>query len=264
VFFNNTVGNCFTNADLRRSLLECVTGGGGLMGVHGTAVAFTEWPGAKEDWPEFGYLLGGRGANHKDSNERVWIKIEDESHPLTRMFGSQGFEYRDEFFRVHEPYSRDRLRVLLSIDLSQTDLSAGGPPRGNCTRADNDYALAWIRNYGCGRVFYSTMAHNPYVFWDAQMLKFYLAAIQFALGDLEVPTTPSARLTPAGRAQEKLGWRLGVEAYTFHKFTFFEAIEKTARLSLPYIGGLSFQQVSKELPKTSTLNSPMKSCDRCA
>jgi sugar phosphate isomerase/epimerase/type 1 glutamine amidotransferase len=249
VFFNNTVGNCFTNADLRRSLLEFVTGGGGLLGVHGTAVAFTEWPGAKEDWPEFGYVLGGRGANHKDSNERVWIKVEDERHPLTRMFSSQGFEYRDEFFRVHEPYSRDRLRILLSIDLSQTDLSAGGPPRGNCTRADNDYALAWIRNYGRGRVFYSTIAHNPYVFWDPQMLTFYLAALQFALGDLDVPTTPSARLTPARRAQEKLGWRLGVEAYTFHKFTFFEAIEKTARLNLPYIGGLSFQQVSKELPK---------------
>src|SRR5512137_1972456 len=29
VFFNNTVGNCFTNADLRHSLLEFITGGGG-------------------------------------------------------------------------------------------------------------------------------------------------------------------------------------------------------------------------------------------
>jgi hypothetical protein len=81
------------------------------------------------------------------------------------------------------------------------------------------------------------------------MLQFYLGAIQFALGDLQVPTTPSARLTAAIRAQEKLGWKLGVEAYTFHKFTFFEAIEKTSQLGLPYIGGLSFQKVSQEIPK---------------
>ena len=85
-----------------------------------------------------------------------------------------------------------------------------------------------MRNYGRGRTFYCTIAHNPYVFWDPKMLPFYLAAAQFVLGDLPAPTIPSAQLTPAIRAQEKLGWRLGIEAYTFHKFTLFEAIEKTA------------------------------------
>lgn len=248
VFFNNTVGNCFTNADLRQNLVEFVTGGGGLLGVHGTSVAFTRWPGAVEDWPEFGLMIGARGAAHKASDEHVWIKLDDADHPLNRVFGGQGFEYLDEFFRFGEPYSRQRVRVLLSIDTAKTDVNAG-QPRGDVIRPDNDYALAWVRSYGRGRVFYSTIAHNPHVFWDAKMLQFYLGAIQFALGDLPVPTTPSAKLTPAMRAQEKLGWRLGIEAYTFHKFTFFETIEKTAQLGLPYIGGLSFQKVSKDIPK---------------
>ena len=83
VFFNNNVGNCFTNSDLRQNLLEFVTGGGGLMGVHGTTVAFTQWPGALEDWPEFGHIIGGRGANHKESTEPVWIKVEEPAHPLS-------------------------------------------------------------------------------------------------------------------------------------------------------------------------------------
>ena len=116
-------------------------------------------------------------------------------------------------------------------------------------REDNDYALAWVRNYGNGRVFYCTIAHGPAVFWDPKMLQFYLGAAQFVLGDLPAPTVPSARLTPAIRAQEKLGWRLGIEAYTFHKYTFFEAIDKTAQLGLPTMGGLSFQKVSNEIPK---------------
>lgn len=248
VFFNNTVGNCFTDPELRQNLLEFVYGGGGLMGVHGTSVGFTQWPGAKEDWPEFGLMIGARGANHRANTEHVFIKLDDPTHPLLQAFGGQGFDYRDEFFRVHDPYSRHRLRVLLSIDTEKTDLKQG-PGYGKLERTDNDFALAWVRNYGRGRTFYCTIAHNPYVFWDAKMLQFYLAAAQFVLGDMPAPTIPSAKLTPALRAQEKLGWRLGVEAYTFHKFTLFEAIEKTAQLGLPFMGGLSFQKVSQAIPK---------------
>jgi sugar phosphate isomerase/epimerase len=117
------------------------------------------------------------------------------------------------------------------------------------TRPDNDYAVAWVRHYGRGRVFYCTIGHNPYVFWDPTLLGFYLDAIQFALGDLEAPTVPSAKLTPAMRAQEELGWRLGIEAYTFHRFPLFEAIDKTAQLGIAYMGGLSFQRVSDTIPK---------------
>jgi len=248
VFFNNTVGNCFTNAELRQNLVEFVYAGGGLMGVHGTTVGFTKWPGGVEDWPEFGLMIGARGANHRASDERVFIKLDEPQHPVNAVFGAQGFDYRDEFFRVHDPYSRNRLRVLLSIDTEKTDFKQG-PGYGKLERADNDFALAWVRNYGRGRTFYCTIAHNPHVFWDAKMLRFYLAAAQFVLGDLAAPTIPSAQLTPPIRAQEKLGWRLGVEAYTFHKFTLFEAIEKTAQLGLPFMGGLSFQKVSPAIPK---------------
>ncbi len=247
VFLNNTVGNLFEDPGLRQSFLEFIYGGGGLLGVHGTSVAFTRWPGAHEDWPEFGIMLGARGANHRNSDEHVFIKLDDPDHSVNQPFNGKDFDYRDEFFRVHEPYSRNRVRVLLSIDTDKTKFQ--GQPRGNCFREDNDYALAWVRNYGRGRVFYSTIAHNPYVFWDPKMLQFYLAATQFALGDLAGPTIPSAKLTPAIEAREKLGWRLGIEAYTFHKYTLFEAIDKTAQLGLPYMGGLSFQKVSKDITK---------------
>ena len=246
VFLNNTVGNLFEDAGLRQSLIAFVYGGGGLLGVHGTSVAFTRWPGAVEDWPEFGIMLGARGANHRDSDEHVFIKLDDPDHPLNQPFGGQGFEYRDEFFRVHGPYSRDRVRVLFSIDTDKTTFQ--GQPRGNCDREDNDYALAWVRQYGRGRVFYSTIAHNPYVFWDAKMLQFYLAATQFALGDLPAPTTPSAKLTPAVRAQEQLGWRLGLTSPAPGNSTLFEAIDRAAESGLLYVGGCHHQKVGSEIP----------------
>ena len=244
VFLNSTVGNIFEDPAWRQSLDEFVYSGGGLLGVHGTTFAFTRWPGAHEDWPEFGFMLGGRGGNHRAQDEHAFLKMDSPDHPLNRPFGGKGFDYRDEFYRVRGPYSRDRLRVLFSIDTDKTDLSGKEPER-----ADNDYAQAWVRNYGRGRVFYCSIGHNPYVFYDSRMLQFYLGAIQFALGDLPAPTTPSSRLTPATLAQEKVGWRLGMTAYSLHKFTLFETIEKSAQLGLSYLGGLSFQKVSKEIPK---------------
>lgn len=248
VFLNNTVGNLFEDPRLRQSLIEFVYGGGGLLGVHGTTAAFVRWETGQEDWPEFSRMLGARGTQHREQDEHVFIKLDNPFHPLNSPFMGQGFEFRDEFFRVHDPYSRERVRVLFSIDTKKTDLTSENT-RWKQEREDDDYALAWVRNYGRGRVFYCTIGHNPYVFWNPQMLKFYFGAAQFALGDLQAPTLPSAQLTPAVKAQEQLGWRLGMTAYTFHKYTLFEAIDKTRELGLPYIGGLSFQKVSQEIPK---------------
>jgi type 1 glutamine amidotransferase/sugar phosphate isomerase/epimerase len=250
VFLNNTIGNTFTNAQYRQNLLEFVTSGGGLMGVHGTSIAFMQWKWPPvEDWPEFGNMIGARGAAHPHANERIHFKIDEADHPLNRVFSRQGFEMTGEFFRFHEPFSRDRVRVLLSMDTTKTDLSRL-KPGDPALREDNDYAFAWVRNYGRGRVFYSTIGHGPEIFEDAKLLQFYLDATQFVLGDLSAPTTPSAKLTPAVLAQEKLGWRIGIEAYTFHKYTFFETIDKTAALGLSYVGGLcSEQPVSKDIPK---------------
>lgn len=244
VFLNNTVGNQFTDPNLRQNLLEFVYGGGGLMGVHGTAVAFWDWDGGGDDWPEFGRMLGGRGARHREAQEKCFMKMDSPGHPLLASFPNEGFELSDEFFRVGDPYSRDRVRVLFSIDNEKTDLSAKPPER-----EDEDYAAAWVRHYGRGRVFYTTFGHNPHQFWDPALLQFYLAAAQFALGDLEAPTIPSARLTPAIAAQEELGWNLGIVAYTFHKYTLFETIEKTDELGLAYLGGLDFQKVGGGIDK---------------
>jgi sugar phosphate isomerase/epimerase len=45
---------------------------------------------------------------------------------------------------------------------------------------------------------------------------------------------------------EKLGWRLSMQAYTFHRDTFFEAVDKTAALGLKYIEMFPGQRVSED------------------
>jgi sugar phosphate isomerase/epimerase len=115
--------------------------------------------------------------------------------------------------------------------------------------ADKDIAISWIRNYGRGRVFYTSLGHNPHINWNAPILLHYLDGLQFVLGDLEAPATPSNRMTPAVSAQEKTGLRLGLTAYTFKDNTLFETIDKAASLGLSFMNGLNVQQVSKEIPR---------------
>ena len=56
-----------------------------------------------EDWLEFGVMLaqGHRGTRSMFSSS--WMILE---HPVNQYFDAAGFEYRDEFFRFHEVYSR--------------------------------------------------------------------------------------------------------------------------------------------------------------
>jgi len=82
--------------------------------------------------------------------------------------------------------------VLLSIDPIVTDMMQGRC-FGQCLRDDNDYPVAWIRQHGKARVFYTSLGHNPDVFWDPRMLTMFLAGIQYALGDLDADATPRPR-----------------------------------------------------------------------
>ncbi|MCK5269971.1 MAG: hypothetical protein KAJ46_04265, partial [Sedimentisphaerales bacterium] len=62
---------------------------------------------------------------------------------------------------------------------------------------------------------------------------------------------------PATDAGE--GWRMGVQAYSFKNFTFYEAIDKAASMGMNWIEAYSKQKLSKEKPKaTFGHNMPME------
>src|SRR5512136_1346747 len=47
-------------------------------------------------------------------------------------------------------------------------------------------------------------------------------------------------------AADPLGWRLGCAAWSFNRFTFFEAVEKTAALKMHYIEAFEGQRLSRD------------------
>ena len=172
---------------LRRSLLDWVRSGGGIVAYHHAL-------GGNTHWPEFRDLLGAGYWGHP-WNEEVGVELDEPNHPLLGAFEGKDFRLSEEIFQFREPYSRKKLRVLLSLDTSTTNM---GVPWIH--RDDNDFALAWVRPYGEGRIFYCAFGHRTEIWWNPTILKFYLDAIQFATGDLEAPTAPRPNDRPVKRA----------------------------------------------------------------
>ena len=165
------------DARLKQSFLDFVKNGKGLVGIHAATDCFYKWP-------EFGEMMGGWFDGHP-WNEEVTIKIDEPKHPLCTMFDGQPLTVADEIYQVKDPYSRSKLRVLLSLDTTRTNMKKDG-----IKRSDGDFAVSWVREYGKGRVFYGSLGHRDDIFWNPKVLRHYLAGIQFALGDLKADATP--------------------------------------------------------------------------
>ena len=184
VLFNSTVGELLIDPEVIGGLTRFVREGGGVVGIHGGSYA-------SMDVPEYGEMMGGVDGPHRV--EPATLKIEDLSSPMMKGFdGQSSFPYTDEFYHFvpNGPYSRDKSHVLISIDTTKSDMS-----RWN-VRPDNDYGLVWVKTYGKGRVFNSALGHMPSFYATPALAQMVLGGIQFALGDLDVDTTPSALLAP--------------------------------------------------------------------
>jgi type 1 glutamine amidotransferase len=150
--------------------------GKGFVAAHIALTAF-------ESWPEFGELLGGRYDGHPWNTVPGTIINEDPTFPATRHFGAAPFAFTDEFYQPKE-YSRDKIRVLLRLDVSTL------PPNQELHRADGDFPLVWAKTYGKGRVFYSALGHASSTWDNRDVQVMYLEAMKWALGMTDADVTP--------------------------------------------------------------------------
>jgi type 1 glutamine amidotransferase len=168
-----------TEIRLKKSLADFVRGGKGLAGFHSATDTY-------KNWDIYNQMMGGAFAGHPwGSRSVVGVRIDDPHNRLTKVFGAQSFEIQDEIYQFrNDTCHRDHQRILLSLDPELTDLKRG-------QRDNGDYPISWVRDFGKGRVFYSSLGHNDAIFWNEKILTFYLAGLQFALGDLDgVETNP--------------------------------------------------------------------------
>jgi len=160
-----TTGELPITPKLREAIVQSVRDGTGFIGVHS---ATDTWYGV----PEYRELLGGSFDGHP-WHQRVRLIVEDRTHPATRHLG-EAFEIADEIYQFQD-WSRSRVHVLLRLDPRAVDVGRGKRP-------DGDYALAWTKGYGRGRVIYTALGHEPNVWADDRFQAHLLGAIQWALG----------------------------------------------------------------------------------
>jgi sugar phosphate isomerase/epimerase len=73
-------------------------------------------------------------------------------------------------------------------------------------------------------------------------------AAGIGLAGLRGSSLSAEQLAAGAPHAEKLGWRLGCQAYSFNQFTFYEAVDKNASLGLRVIEAYPGQTLSKEKP----------------
>ena len=169
----------------RQKALEAfVRAGKGLVGIHNATAAGL-------DWPEYNVILGGTHFGHAWwAHQTVPLKVEDPGSPLCAALAGKGLEVKDDIYYFADPYSRENVHVLLSVD------TAKAPPSMTDDRPDGDYPVSWIKPYGQGRVFYTSLGHQAETFQNAWFLRHLLDGIQYAVGDLKADASPGAPLPP--------------------------------------------------------------------
>jgi uncharacterized protein len=162
-----TTGELPLDDEQKAAFLDFIKSGKGFVGIHSATDTFYKWP-------EYGELIGGYFDQHPWHKD-VTVNVEDNKHPATKHLG-KSFQIKDEIYQFKD-FSRSRVHVLLSLDTTSVDLTLPA-----VHRKDKDFALAWWRSYGKGRVFYTALGHREEVWRDARFQQMLTGALTWAMG----------------------------------------------------------------------------------
>lgn len=161
-----TTGNPVNKSELA-DLMNWVKAGGAFAGTHCATDTLYNTP--------YGDLIGGYFDGHP-WHQKITIKVDDPNHPAMKGFHT-GDQITDEIYQF-KSWSRDKDHVLMSVENSSIDVKKG-------KRADNDYAISWVKPYGKGRVFYTSLGHRKEVWKDPRFQTHLIAGIKWALHEAQ-------------------------------------------------------------------------------
>lgn len=162
IVFLSTTGDVLDDAQ-QQALTDWVLGGGGWLGIH--AAADTE-----HQWPWYGdQLCCARFVTHP-AVQRSTVIVEDRAHPSTSMLPER-WERTDEWYVYdRSPRTVDGVRVLASMDGS----TITGP------RMEGDHPIAWCRDLGKGRAWYTGGGHTSESFAEPLFMDHIEGGIRWA------------------------------------------------------------------------------------
>ncbi len=163
VVFANTTGNLGI-PDLI-AFLTWIADGHGFAGMHSASDTY-------HDAPSYLDMLGNEFLTH-GAETTVDAVVENGAHPAAAPLGSR-FSVFDEIYRFTRN-NRGEVTTLLSLERYPTDgLPNAGQPA--------DLPLAWARNHGRGRVFYTALGHRDDVWQNPLYQQHILGGIRWVIG----------------------------------------------------------------------------------
>ena len=185
--------------------------GGAILGLHSATDCF--WAG-KDNWPTFHKIIGG-SFQHHPHHQVSKIKIVDANDPSvknltpdanpdvkvnkkTSVVKDGAWIAFDEWYNFHN-LQRDN-HVILAVDdstceKSKTCLYEGG------AKAES-HPFAWTREYGKGKIFYTSRGHYGDAFADIKYAQHVIAGL-FTLVGKPVPTVNPASLPTVQSGKKK-------------------------------------------------------------
>lgn len=173
VFLNTTMEIPFSD-EQKKAMMDAISSGKiGFVGIHSATDTLYQWP-------EYGEMIGGHFDGHPwTADKTVTIRKEKES-AVTAPF-PQEFDLTEEIYQMKE-YDRAKCDVGLSLDTAKTDMTRPG-----IKRTDGDFPICWVKNYGKGRVFYTSLGHNDAIYQREDYQKHVLAGLKWVMGDFDMP-----------------------------------------------------------------------------
>jgi type 1 glutamine amidotransferase len=173
----------------KQAFLDAVKGGKGFVGFHCASDTFHSpgepWdaqpPGKRDPYID---MVGGEFIVH-GSQQETTMTVVDPKFPGARSLG-RSFKMFEEWYSLKN--FADDLHVLLVNETKDMhDKCYDRPP----------YPASWIRNYGKGRVFFTSMGHREDVWTRPEFQNLVVGGITWAVGDAKADTTPNIRkMTP--------------------------------------------------------------------
>jgi type 1 glutamine amidotransferase len=183
-----TTGELLISAENRAALVEWVADGHGFVGIHCATDTLYEDPGYQA-------MIGGTFDGHPWADEEVRVRVEDAQHPAVKHL-APSFGIVDEIYQFKN-FRRHPVHVLLSLEPGGFDAAKG-------KRADGDYAIAWARAWGQGRLFYTALGHRLEVWKDERFQRQLLEGVAWAIDGPDArciaPGTARVLVTPEGTA----------------------------------------------------------------
>ena len=138
-------------------------------------------------------MLGGEFQTHHAQAGVECINM-DLSSPATRHLGAK-YSVFDEIYLLKN-FHRDLVHGLLTLDKHPN------------TQLPGDYPIAWCKQFGRGKVFYTSLGHREDVWLSEAYQKHILGGIKWALGIEKGDTTPQSTVATLSREEQSDGFKL--------------------------------------------------------